>query len=325
MRPFGTIALGMTGVLLLWGCARQATFRPLPVSTTSPAIRFETASSGTLRDRLAPPDDAQWVLLYGGEQKGSLATCGCPEHPLGSVERIAGYRNAMSGPPSVLVNTGYWLHDGLGADGRVRTEALETNRRMLAGLSASYFDALNISYRDWIYLKDQRSAPEEAVSANLTPGSDEPVIQDWLVIRRNQTRIGVTGVSRMRNGMPGQGNAQWEDPVDAARRVIATRGSEVDWVVLLTYELTPGQVASLAALEEVDVLVESHNYTERWEPFIAGKTVWVRSDAETRRLGELRLFRGPEGEIRALDRRVTLDDAIPSHQAVRRIRVGRFK
>ena len=54
-------------------------------------VLSEPAGSGSVRKQVIR-DDASVVLLFGGEQRGSLDTCGCPRWPRGGLPRIEGYR-----------------------------------------------------------------------------------------------------------------------------------------------------------------------------------------------------------------------------------------
>lgn len=278
--------------LLLAGPARAA-----------PEVASERASTGPLRTRLssAPADLA---ILYGGEQEGEPGPCGCPERPLGGLARVAGYRERVD-VPTVLVNVGGWLDDTIDATGALRPDVVERDAVMVEGLAG--WDVLGVGYRDLPYL-EQAGFPDNAVSANLV-GEDGP--PPYRVLDVGGARVAVTSVSA-RTGA--RGRLSWADPVEALSALLPT--IEADLVVVLAYE--PGaQAREIARIPGVDVVVEAGRYTSHWAPIVEGDTVWVRSDLQTRSLGELRLDLGEP--LGALDRKVDLDDEIPSDRRLRRL------
>ncbi|MBW1879234.1 MAG: hypothetical protein JRJ84_12800, partial [Deltaproteobacteria bacterium] len=151
--------------------------RPSPVALADgqdgggPVLTSELANAGALRHRLAGPDDANLVILYGGEQEGSMGPCGCGERPLGSLARVQGYRVAMQrrqrGVGDLLVNTGGWLDDAVGPQG-LGADALLAGDAMVAGLEMGGWTVLNVGYRDLPYLA-ARGFPGTSVSGNVAP------------------------------------------------------------------------------------------------------------------------------------------------------------
>jgi hypothetical protein len=62
----------------------------------------------------------------------------------------------------------------------------------------------------------------------------------------------------------------------------------------------------------VDVVIDTNLHREFSAPFRVGDAVWVRSHIQTMRLGELRLGI-TDGQVTwAMDRKIDLDDEIPS-------------
>ena len=70
--------------LALCACARSNAPPPVQaVHGSTAAVAAERATDGTLQDRLVV-DDADLVIFYASEQKGSLEPSGCPKEPRGS-------------------------------------------------------------------------------------------------------------------------------------------------------------------------------------------------------------------------------------------------
>jgi 2',3'-cyclic-nucleotide 2'-phosphodiesterase (5'-nucleotidase family) len=266
-------------------------------ANTAPALSSELANSGPLRDRLAAPDDANLVILYGGEQEGSMGPCGCEERPLGSLARVKGYRAV--GP------------DGLGAD------ALFAGEAMVIGLEAGGWAVLNIGYRDLPYLA-ARGFPEAAVSANVVSRDPEtPSPASYRVVEVGDLRVAVTGVTVDRLSLLTADRFEVGDPVETVRALVPEMEAAADLVVVLAYE--PGRASRQLAREPgVDILIEAGGYQERYPPHTEGGGVWVRSDKQTQRLGELRLRVDDGRVVAARDRLIDLDEGIPSDRALLR-------
>ncbi len=282
----------------------------------APEVEQDDAATGPLAARLAAPDGADLVVLYGGEQGGDLGTCGCESRPLGSLARVEGYRRAVvrRGDPVLLVSSGGTLDASVDADGRLRPDSREANAAMIEGLRAGAWTVWNVGVPDLPYLIEV-GFPPEAVSANLRPDDpDAPRPATHRIVHVGGRAVGVTGVSRAPETIAGWGA---DDPFDALRGVLAELRAHVDVVVVLAYH--PGrEVESLVRLPGVDVLIEAGGFEARWPAVARGAGLWARSDHQTRRLGELRLWLGEDGVSRSVDRHVDLDARIPSPGPARR-------
>ncbi len=294
---------------LLAGCPRAPATLPAVVHQEA---RSELVGGGSLRSRLAPADDAELVIFFGGEQAGSLEPCGCDE-PRGSLYRVESYVQASrqrQPTPTLLVNVGHWLDDSIDARERPTAQAQSANPWMLRGLEAGGWDVLNLAAQDLPWLLHAGDRPSEAVSANLRPEDPDATWPPrWRHLRSGQVDVVITGVTGDSLAWTIPTGWSTEDPVQAVQTVLAE--VEADLVVVLAYDVD-GRAEELAALEGVDILIEGDGYLERYPPVIQDSTLWVRSHHQTRRLGELRL-RMARGRITAsLERRVDMDSAIPA-------------
>lgn len=289
---------------LLLGCPRP----PVPLEA---GVRSEMVGGGSLRQRLAPMDDADLVLFFGGEQAGSLQPCGCSE-PRGSLYRVEAYvdaSRAQQSTPDLLVNVGHWLDDSITAQELPTPQAHASNPWMLEGLEAGGWDVLNLTAQDLPWLLHMGERPHNAVSANLRP--DDPDA-DWpppyLSFYIGELYVVLTGVTG--DSMAWTIPSGWEvgDPVQAVSQVLDY--SQADLFVVLAYDVDE-HAEALAALDGVDVLIEGDGYLERYPPLVQDGTLWVRSHLETRRLGELRLHVDQGRIVSSLERRVDMDSGIP--------------
>lgn len=301
-------------LLLLLACAPHP---PAPAPAAAPpakGLASELVTEGKLEERLSPwPADL--VVLYGGEQAGSMETCGCPKRPRGSLARFERYAAAVRATsPTVTVNTGHFLDDGLTLEGGVRPDAVVMNRWMVEGLQKGAWDALNVAYPDVFGL---RTLPEGAaqqlplVSANVTG----PGVAKWRVVERGGVKVGFTGITAPWPG--GVEGGPWTiGPMDAALPVLDALSREADVIVLLAFQATE-QADTLARRSGVvDVVVDAGLHREAMDADLDRGTAWVYSAYQTLRLGELRVDLDA-GAVRAgIDRKIDLDPQLPDDPAL---------
>lgn len=268
-----------------------------------PTVVGSTVDQGKLSARVSDAP-ADLVILYGGEQDGSLGTCGCPNEPRGSLGRIHSYADAVreTGVPMLLLNAGNWLTDPVGQDNQLRADARIRNDHVLNALDG--WDVLNISFRDLPHLGD-RPFPPGAVSANLEGGP-----RTHRMLEVGDKKVAVVGVTAWKKAYLQPKGFGMTDPVQALAALLPSLREQADLVVVTSYGLGPAN-KSLAALD-IDVLIDADTHRTRAEPIVVDDTVWVRSRYETQFLGELRLTLNGSGIEAAHDRAVSLDKKIPS-------------
>jgi len=278
------------------------------VALSAPSVVATVADTGPLKNRVTD-EPADVVLLYGGEQDGSMDTCGCPNNPRGSLPRLMAYQYAVeSGDAPVLtVNAGNWLRDSVGEDNKLRADAKVANSHMLDAVQQAGWSALNISFRDLPYLAEVGSFPEGAVLANASgPGAPPP----YVLVKAGDLDVAITGLTHWSKSYLQPDDFEFENPVEALTALLPELNERADLVVVLGYAL--GKEAKAVAELDIDVLIDADNYRGRFDPIVMGDTIWVRSNYETQRVGELRL-RVEQGHITmAHDRMIDLDKKIPS-------------
>lgn len=283
-----------------------------PVPASDAGLFSELVIDGPLDARLsrAPAD---LVVFYGGEQRGSMETCGCPHRPRGSLARVASYvqaeRAASPGTPSVLVNAGEWLIEAVGFQGMAMPQLAEMDRTMAQGLLAGGWDALNVTPKDLAGLPGVAPADLARlplVSANIAG----PHVEVARVVDVGGRRVAITGVAApeaLASDLPGYSVV----PVADALPALTALAETVDAIVLLAYK-SPDDARRLAQrVPKVLVVVDAGGHNQATEPFYVGNAAWVLSYTLTMRLGELRLTFGEGKRPTALDRHVDLDPSIP--------------
>lgn len=309
-------------LLLLLACAPKAPQEARVLHARGgddPALSGLLVVEGAVESRVESGDEADLVLFYGGEERGSLEPCGCPNRPRGGMSRLMAYvessRAANPGQADLLLNGGYWLEDAMGLDGQTRPDTPVMNRWMIAGVQQAGYAALNVTHNDAAGIASVLEVGGEtdvpAVSANVTG----PGVEAYRIVTVGELRVGITGISPP--GLTWQQTPGFEtrEPGHAAPAVLKALSEQVDVVVLLAYQ-TPEIARRLAQKGLVDVVIDTNLHREFSAPFRVADAVWVRSHIQTMRLGELRLGVADGRVTWATDRKIDLDDEIPSSQDV---------
>lgn len=279
------------------------------------SLEQEAADTGGLARRLAPPDQAELVLLYAGEQGGELGPCGCSPGGLGGLPRTGQVVEALHqrGDPVLALNAGGWLTDARTPDGDFLPHHGARNLLTVAIFDGMGWDAVNLGRRDLPWLMQQEELPEWLVSANLRRTDGGPMPAPLLLREVQGRRVAITGVSGSPRFPPA--GAHFDPPALAVAELLAD--VEADLVVLLAVDVGR-DLQELAAVEGVDVIVQAERYAARWGPEPLGETLWVRSHDRTEWLGELRLQLEDREIVAAVDRKIKLDDRLRGERSLRR-------
>lgn len=273
------------------------------LALAEPTVRGTHVSAGGLASRLAA-DDADLVLLYGGEQRGDQGDCGCPGDPRGSLGRLETYAGAVQArqAPVLLLNPGNWLDDPVGVDDHLRADALVRNEHMVQAMEAGSWSALNVTFRDLPYLGQVDRWPDGVVSANARGFTSLPTHRLYELDGRT---VAVTGVTHWAKAYLQPEELEPLDPVASLVALLPELREKADVVVVMTYGL--GRRVKEVVELDVDVVVEADGLGTLYDPVFQDGTVLVRSHDQTQILGELRLTFDDGTLVRAWDRRIDLD------------------
>lgn len=313
-------------MLLTLGCASKPAPAPAPAPPPPPADGgAELVIEGALETRVSTWE-ADLVLFYGGETKGSVETCGCPKRPRGSLSRLQAYlvasRAQNTGVPDLLLHGGYLFEDAMGLDGGLRADVPVLNTWMRTGIEALGVDAVNVAYVDLPGFQALEAAPDWGVSANVR-GPDGRAPAAGRLLDADGVKVGVTGITT--SGMTFVETPEYtvDEPVEAAVAALqdlSSQGAEV--LVLLAYDAPAAAKEVAARVPELDVVIDTAMHREFYEPFVEGHAVWVRSHYQTMRLGELRLKLDDGRVVGHLDRKIDLDPEVPDDLEILEILVA---
>ena len=297
---------------LLVACRSPAALRPAP----GPPIDLSRTLvvDGPLSARLAPPDGAAVVLLYGAEERGDPSPCGCADDPKGGLARQAAYvaatRAAHPEAAVLWLNAGGWALDAADFSGGPRADAPTANAGMVAAFAAGGLDAANLGYGDMMGLRSLGGpTPFPVLSANI----DGPGLTPSAVFSQGGLRIGVLGLSAQGSAAVPTAPFVTADPYRLGAAAAAALRPQVDLLVLLS--AGAGDAARRIAEDGLaDVVIDANSHHGNYPPLRVGGAVWVRAHFQTERMGELRL--GPAGQRWAVDRQIDLDDEVPEQPAV---------
>jgi 2',3'-cyclic-nucleotide 2'-phosphodiesterase (5'-nucleotidase family) len=303
----------MTIWFALLACA--ASKPSVPARTEGLELRSVLASDGPLESRLAAPDEASLAIFYAGEQKGSLDPCGCPDRPRGGVARTHAYVDAAiaahPGVPAVVVGGGNFLEDVMGVDGNPRPEVAVMNRYAVAGLGRIGFDALNAGYPDLSGITGlAEGGPAAGIGLPIVSANAHgPGVWPSRIVAAGDLRVAITGITAPGVSFVPTPAYVVEDPVSAGRAALRQLRQTSDLVVLLSFQAADA-ARTLAREGLADVVIDTNLHSTFDEPLRVGRAIWVRSSLTTMQLGELRLTLYEGRIVKAIDRKIDLDDEI---------------
>jgi len=309
----------LAGVVGLAACKKTPGIDLRPTHDTRRGLSSEIAEAGHLPERLARPDLADLVLLYGAEAGGALGPCGCDKQPRGGLARIKTYadetRARSPDAPVWLVDAGGWLDSTLDFHGAPRLDAMAANDWMVRGLNVLHPVALNISWSDLSTLPGFDTPPDlPLVSAHITGPGIAPYIERTLADRR----VVFTGIAHQGPPMLVPEGYEMTDPVAGVRAALAAADVQPDDLVVLLSSESNAAGTTIAEAGLVDVVIDARQHRYRDPPFRSGDAVWVKAHHQTLRLGELRI-RVQDGRASwALDRKIDLDTDIPDDPTLAR-------
>ena len=292
---------------LALACAKPVPTAPPRALQTEAGLSAELVTQGSLSERIATEDSAEWVLFYTGEQRGDIAPCGCPSRPRGGLPRTASAVQASG--PALFVNTGGWLDGGLGLDGNPIPEAELKNQWMVRGLELMNPDAVHVGFEDLPALPGAIASGTTIplISANLKG----PGIENIVYVEHRDLLFAFTGVSHTGHRSIQTPGYERIDPVSAGEDVLHELRANVDRVILFSHGATDA-ARRLARSGRIDVVIDTQSHRGFDAPFRVGNALWIRSHAQGLRLGELRV-----GASEVLDRKIDMDDALPDDPDLR--------
>ncbi len=282
-----------------------------PIASAEAGLLSELAIEGPLEARVSK-SPASLVLFYGGEQRGSMETCGCPHRPRGSLARVSSYvkasRAANPGVPSLLLNAGEWLTDAVGFQNMPMPQLEVMDRTMAEGLIMGGWDVLNVTPRDVTGLPGVRPSDVSKlpmVSANI----EGPHIERSRQFELGGRKYAVTGIAGVEETLSDIAPYKIH-PVGDALPFLQSLANDVDGIVLLAFDAAEDAKMFAMRVPKIIAVIDAAGHNQHVEPFYVKNAVWALSFVQTMRLGELRLTLS-DGRVTGVDRHIDLDPEIP--------------
>jgi len=253
------------------------------------------------------------VLLYGADNQGVLAACGCPSNPTGGLAKRQGlieqYRRTRS--HVLVVDAGNVMPDH---SGPVKVKYLAE------ALARAEYDAIGLGDQEFLLgaerLRDlARQYELPFVCANVRDAAGELVAAPNAVCEGQGLRIGIFSVIADRAwGFPVR---EWraglavEPPAEAARRQVA-RLADCDLVVALLHMTMLEARDLLPQVPGIDVAIVGHAYEVLRKPERVGETLVLSPGEAGRILGSLTMERDePGGRVNLVPELTVLSAQIP--------------
>lgn len=254
-------------------------------------------------------------IYYIVDLDGYLEPCGCQQHPLGGIDRMAQYiaRERPNAPRSVVVAAGNTFFEYPTLDARMayqeRAKA-ESLTHILDGLELAAYapgpSDFAMGAEGWRALSSATHAPALASNAGL----GGPVIRDV-----SGVRVGIVGVSDFRpsEGEVPAGAPSATDAVEAARTAVAQARAQGARVVVVLASVPRRVARAIGAVEGVDFVVAAREESlTPPAPERVGNAFLVTATNQGKGLGMIDLF---------LDGTSAFRDASESSRAAERQRL----
>jgi len=234
------------------------------------------------------------------------------------------------------VDSGNFLNDETSAHGSVSAGAAAKDEWVLKAYDEYPVAVANLSEHELPFMSRMLRKSEmekwpilrRVVSANVTPDSTEMVRPSRFIVKEvadrkdagaRPTRISFVGLSE--SDLPVAKGFKVADPVQAAKQVVPEARRNSDIVIVLAHVKADVAARLASEVSGIDVLIVGNGelFTR---PVRMGRTLIVFTAHETRMLGELRFYRGPETGFSIKDRYISLDNDVPDDPAAMKLIEG---
>jgi 2',3'-cyclic-nucleotide 2'-phosphodiesterase (5'-nucleotidase family) len=243
--------------------------------------------------------DARPVILYGADNQGVLAACGCPSNPSGGLAKRQGLLEQYRGTRRhvLIVDAGNLMPD--------HTNPVKV-KYLAQAVALAEYDAIGLGEGEFLLgverLRDLgREYGLPLVCANVRTDEGEFVVPPHLVREVAGLRVGIFAVMADRAwGFP---RREWreglvvEPPLEAARRE-AQALTDCDVVVALAHLGLEESEALAREVEGLDLVVAGRTYHLLRTPKRIDGTLLVAPGPAGRVLGSVTLDREPDGGVR---------------------------
>jgi 5'-nucleotidase/UDP-sugar diphosphatase len=196
--------------------------------------------------------------------------------------------------------------DGQALAGKQMVDVLNATGLQIATLGNHEFDISEAAFQARMAESKFKVVISNATSANGRPFANTVPSAIVPVSAAGRTiRLGVLGLVIDANKKPW---VQYEDPIAAAKRVIASFAGKVDAIVALTHLSLAGDAALAEAVPEINVILGGHEHENWILRRGANFTPIIKADANVRSLAVVSMTFGARGARPSISARLQLMD-----------------
>ena len=236
------------------------------------------------------------TILFSGDNRGVLSSCGCPSNPSGDfAKRQTVVEELRRTKPNVLVvDAGDMFHDRPNAV-KVKYLAMAVGRAKYDAVAVGDFE-FELGVPQLQAMAREYKLP--LICANVRDEAGTLVFPPHVVREIAGLRVGIFAV--IAEGVQGFPPKEWhkgltvEPPIEAAKREVRDLAG-CDLVVALSHQPMAGTQELAKRVPGIQVVVSGHDETVLRKPVTVGDALVVGTGAVGRLLGVLTFTRVPDG------------------------------
>ncbi len=214
---------------------------------------------------IAGTNDINLTVVAGAETHAMIEACDCPKDPGGGLSKRAFLLKKIGrGEHSLFLDAGGFSGGGI-YDSYTEGRAADSLRTIgtLRGMGVIGYDAAAVGDDDLQYggkwLKERAAeAGVPLVSANCFVNASETLVSPYLLIKKGQYTIGVTGLTPREKLFDIDKSVSIKDPVSSLRKYWKEMTERSDFQVILSHLGQENSIKLRDSFPECDLIVNGH-------------------------------------------------------------------
>ena len=242
--------------------------------------------------------DIKIVLLHSNSGNGVLENCGCPEQPLGALEKRSALIKEIreSNEHVLLLDSG----DLLSSVGNSIKDSL-----VLLSINLMDYDAITVGDQEFssgvdFFQRVVNIGKIPFISSNVAIEGQSPFLP-YRILEVGEIRVAVIGVTSpsvfLLFPADKKKGVEVTNPDDVLPDLISEMERKSDMIVLLSHSGYDEDLELAAKYPSIDIIVGGHSQTLLEEPTKVGETLIVQAGQSGFFLGELNLILDSSGKI----------------------------